>query len=113
MDGEVAQVIADSKEQLDNPEWLSKAIIRLSSINYSVAKEAALARLAEEAAILNHLNSPQLEGKKMTKTEAETRAIVETNNAHEGYDNMYNAINELVNSFKKRIEVLAWEFKRG
>lgn len=70
----------------------------------------AQAKLDQEKSAQSFMDT-MLEGKKMSKAEAETRSIVSTDNDYDLYNNQHEDVVELVNSCKKRLDVLSWERK--
>ena len=116
MNDEVAKIRALLKlpEHLDNPEFLSQTIIRLSALNIEVGTQAAQARFKQDQEAVNLLSLALGEGeKKYSVAEAEKRSIVATENEYELLDNLRDDIGELVNSIKKRLDVLSWGFRNG
>lgn len=112
----VLQLIEDFKNpiKLDSPDWISEAIIALSTVNYKVGVAMAQAELNEQSEVVKLLAMrPSEDAKKMTVSEAEKRAVVETNNQYGVYKNMSAGIVEIMNAMKKRLEVLGWELKQG
>ncbi len=109
MDSQTTQLIDEIKLHLDDPEFLSNAIIRLSAINYEVGKLMAEAKFNESKSATDYMNSTLFGEKRMAVSEAEKRAIVETNNDYELAKNQHDDIAELVNSLKIRVNVLSWE----
>lgn len=109
MDSQTTQLIEEIKLHLDDPEFLSNTIVRLSAINYEVGKLMAEAKFNEANSAIGFMNSSLMGDKKMAVSEAEKRAVVETSNSYELAKNNHDDIAELVNSLKKRLEILGWE----
>lgn len=93
---------------LDDPDWLSKAVIQLSAVLYNHNLEMAQAELDLNKKLVMYLDAPT-DGKKMSFVESEARSITDTNNGYKAYKVTAEAIVETINSIKKRIEVLSWE----
>lgn len=96
---------------LDNPEWLSKAVIELSALLYIKGQEMANARANEDGKAVGYMEAQVEGGKKMSVAESEKRAIVDTKNYYETCKLEREAIIETINSIKKRLEVLSWEHR--
>lgn len=111
MQAQLNQLIEDIKLHIDDPEFISTAIVRLSAINYEVGALMAEAKFNESKSAIQFMNSSLMGDKKMAVSEAEKRAIVETANTYELAKNNHDDITELVNSLKKRLDVLGWERK--
>lgn len=93
----------------DHPNELSQLIIELSAVNYQIGVLMADARLKEIRAAVGYLDTPS--EKKMSVSEAEKRSIDDSENEYEGWKNQREDILELVQSIKKRLEVLNQEYK--
>jgi len=115
-DDQINKVINDmtNPANLDNPNWLSEAIIQLAALNYRIGVEMARRELAEHQVITNLLAVPTSDGeKKMSVAEAEKRGLTETENAYGTLKNQSFAVIELIQAIKKRIEVLSFEHRNG
>lgn len=104
-------IFAEIRTHLDEPDWLSGALIDLSAILVHTSVEIAQAQFREESEALECID--RSEGKKMSVSEAEKRAKVLTGNQYKELTLEREAIVETINSIKKRIEVLSYEFKQG
>lgn len=96
---------------LDDPEWLSKAAIELTTILYTQSAEMANAEFEESAAAVGYMSAESDGGKKMSVAESEKRAVVDTNNGYSKAKLSREAVVETINAIKKRIDVLSWEHK--
>lgn len=110
---EIEKIRKELLLNLNNPEWIAQNIMRLSSLNIEVGEAASTARLNQERVLVGYLDIIVTDGKKMSKTEAESRAMVETMNEYEELDNLREDIAELVNSMKKNLDVLSWGYKNS
>lgn len=116
MQDEIRKLRDDLKisANLDNVDFLSKIAIELSNLNIEIGLAAAQAKFAQEAKVISIMDvSAATDEKKISKTEAESRAIVDTENSYEALDNEREDLAELVNSLKKRLDVLGWDRKHS
>lgn len=91
----------------DDPDWLSKCAVKLSTLLYNLGDEMASAKARESSSIIKHRESIDVEnGKKMSVSEAEKRATVDTDDEYERYKLQYEAIVETIQSIKKRLDYL-------
>src|SRR6266702_479637 len=104
------QFLNDYKWNLDSPEWLSRGIVQLSEILYDLTKKLHQAEFDENRLTIQYLDNIQ-NGKKMSVSEAEKRALVDTNNAKHFLENSIETIKETINAIKKRLDVLAFEYR--
>lgn len=104
------QFLAEYPANLDNGEWLSRAIIHLAALLYEHNKKISQAELDESRIIISYLDQIT-NGKKMAVSEAEKRALVDTNNARHMLENSNEAVQEIINAIKKRLDVLAFDYK--
>jgi len=100
-------------KHLDDPDWLSKAAVQLATFLYYHNVGLAKADLAETSAMVTLLDKRTEDGKKISVAEAETRAKVETENKYKEMCVTKDAMVEVINSIKKRVEVLGWERKES
>lgn len=105
------QLLTDIPRHLDDPVWLSNALISLSLFLISSSEEVARAQFQENGSALGYMDNSG--DKKMSATEAEKRAIVETQSGYKQLLLEREGILETINSIKKRIEILSWEHNRG
>lgn len=94
---------------LDNPGWLTNAIINLAHLLYHQNVRIAAKQLEEQQAKIRHLSAPNSDGKKTSMVEAEARAIFETNNEFNKAKLEGEAIQEMINAVKKRADLLEVE----
>ena len=104
------QFIQEYPQNIDNGEWLSRSILHLAAILYDINKKISQAELDEGRIIISYLDQIR-DGKKMAVSEAEKRALVDTNNARHFMENSNEAVQEMINSIKKRIDVLEFDWK--
>lgn len=97
---------------LNDPNGISEEIIRLARELETESELLAKAELAEdkEAVFMMNNKFEQTE-KRMSVAESEKRALVNTFNKYHELKYKREAKIELLNAYKKRIEVLSWEFK--
>ena len=97
---------------LEDPNQISEEIIRLARELEAESETLALAEMLEDKVAVELLNS---EGeppfKKLTVAQAEKEALVNTNNKYHELKYKREAKIELLNAYKKRLEVLSWTFK--
>ena len=103
-------ILLQDKNNLDNPNWLSIAAVKLATLLYLHNTEMSQAELEETQVAVSYLD-PLVDGKKMSATEAEKRALVDTHNKYRTMRFQGEAVIEAVNSIKKRLDLLAWEHK--
>ena|SRR3990167_6519510 len=103
------EIIDQIPNNQDNPNWLADAALTLARLLYTHNHNMGLVELAEHQEIVSCFTIASPEGKKMSVAEAEKRAIVNTNNVYNTMRLEYEAIKEIINSLKKKIEVLSWE----
>lgn len=96
---------------LDDPDWLSKAVIQLGTLLYNQGISMAKAKFDEDNVATKYMDTVSEAGKKMSVAESEKRATVDTDNSYEQHKLTREAIIETINSIKKRLEVLSWEHK--
>lgn len=99
-------------QNLDSSEWLSRSIVHLSAMLYEINQKISQAELDEARTMVSYLDQIT-NGKKMAVSEAEKRALVDTGNAKAFMENSNEAVQELINSIKKRLEVLAYDFRNS
>lgn len=108
------QLILEAVNQnLDNPEWLSQAIVTLSSALFYHNTEMAKAETKEKAELVNLLETKAAGNKRMSVAEAEARSVVNTDNQYGKLKAQAEGIVETINAIKKRIEVLTWERRQA
>lgn len=115
-DTEIQKIKADLAipANLDGPNWLTEELIKLSFLNYEVGVAMSQAELRENESAINLLKAPlESTDKKLSVAEAEKRAVVETKNEYGLLKNQSTAIVEIINTIKKRIEILSWEFAQA
>lgn len=105
------QLLTDISRHLDDPVWLSNALISLSTFLISSSEEVAKAQFKENGSALGYMDNSG--DKKISATEAEKRAIVETQSEYKQLQLEREGILETINSIKKRVDVLSWEMKNG
>lgn len=110
MNDSFEQFLLEYGQNLDNAEWLSRAIVHLSAFLYDLNRKISQAELDEARIVVSYLDQIK-EGKKMAVSEAEKRALVDTNNARHFVENSNEAVQEVINAIKKRLDVLAFDFK--
>lgn len=99
---------------LDDPDYLSEATMQLAALNYYMAVDMAEAEFNENEEIVNSLSMALGDGeKKISVAEAEKRAVVSTKNAYGMLKNQSAAVIEIINTIKKRLELLGWEHQSG
>ena len=92
-----------------NSDWLSEACMELSSHLYYHNTLMSEARLAEKKVVIKLLDICIANATKMSVSEAEKRAIVETNNEYGKLKSQAEAIVQAINAIKARVKVLSWE----
>lgn len=97
-------------QNLDNGDWLSSSLLRLSHMLYDLNKKISQAELDEHRIIISYLDQIR-DGKRMAVSEAEKRAMVDTNNAKHLMENSNEAVQEMIQAIKKRLDVLSWDFR--
>lgn len=106
--------LAELPKYFDNPDWLSKCAIKLSSLLYNLGDKVAEAKFAEYAVAVKYMDAEATESaKKMSNAEAEKRAVVETQNEYERLKLYYEAVIETINSIKKRLDSQSQLLKAG
>lgn len=104
------QFLQEYPQNLDSGEWLSRSILGLAAITYDLNKKIAQAELDEARTVVNYLDRVK-DGKKMAVSEAEKRAVVDTGNAKHLMQNSNEAVQEMIQAVKKRLEVLSWDYR--
>lgn len=104
------QFLLDYPQHLDSPEWLSRGIIHLSVMLYELGTKIHQAELDEARITINYLDQIR-DGKRMAVSEAEKRALIDTGNARHLLQNSNEAVQEIINSIKKRLDVLAFDYR--
>lgn len=105
----IENILNQIKDNLDNPDWLSRSLSVLSSALFYHNTEMAHAEVDEKKLAVKYMNTKKDGRKLMTVSESEKRAVVETNNRYGVLKAQGEAIKESINAIKKRIEVLSWE----
>lgn len=93
------------------PEELSKITVQLATLLYGHNEEMAQADLNEKRIMVGYLDSKTDEGKKYSVAESEVRAQVETENRYKLLKVEGEAIIEVINAIKARLNVLNLERK--
>ena len=96
----------------DDPLELSKIGLELSAQLFYHNTQMAVAELTEKKTILNYLKEDIPMGQKRSVAESELVGVVQTENEYGKLKAQAEAIQEIVNSIKKRIEVLNVERQR-
>ncbi len=104
------QFLQEYPQNIENAEWLSRSILHLSAMLYEINKKISQAELDEARAIVGYLDQIR-EGKKMAVSEAEKRAMADMGNAKHFMENSNEAVQEMINAVKKRLDVLAFDYK--
>jgi hypothetical protein len=113
MNPEIETLLKQIDQNLQNPDWLTDTLVKLSQELYWHNTKTAQAQLAEDTETIRLLNSNVPDGKKMAVSEAQTRAVVITQNEYSARKIQAEAIVELLQSLKKKIEYLTFERKQG
>lgn len=101
------------EQHLNDPDGLSKIAVDLAVALYLHNQELAQADLEEKKVLVSFLDSKKDDGKGYSVAESEVRAEAQTDNKYKLKKVEGEAIIEIINSLKKRIEVLSWERKNG
>jgi len=104
------QFLQEYPQNIDNGQWLSSSILHLAAILYDLNKKTAQAELDEARTIVSYLDMIK-DGKRMAVSEAEKRAMVDTGNAKHLMQNSNEAVQEMIQAIKKRLEVLSWDWR--
>lgn len=108
----IKEAVKECELDSPNPHKLATYCTKLSAQLYWLGSEMAKAELDESAKLVDLLTSSTFSGdKKMSVAEGEKRAVEETRNRYGLIKNLREAVIEVTNSLKKRIEVLGWEFQ--
>lgn len=110
---EFIQIINELKAHQGDPNWLADALITLSTFLIFSSEEIVQAQFEEESAILRFMDAQLADGKKMSKTEAESRALVETKSHYKQLLLEREGIVETINACKKKLDFLSNERKMG
>ena len=92
---------------LEDYDQISKEVVRLAHELESESETLALAELLEDKVAVEFLKGEV----KTTVALAEKEALVSTENRYHELKYKREAKIELLNAYKKRIEVLSWGFK--
>ena len=107
------EILKNYLTHLEDVEWLSKAVVTLSVELFTHNTSMAKAELEEVRAAVTYIESTTIvEGEKIKKpsvAEAEKQALVETNNLYGELKAQGEAIKEIIQAMKKRVEVLLVE----
>jgi hypothetical protein len=104
------QFLQEYPQNIDNGDWLSSSIMHLAAMLYEINKKSSQGELDEARTIVGYLDQIK-DGKKMSVAEAEKRAMVDMNNAKHFMENSNEAVQEMIQAIKKRLEVLSWDYK--
>jgi hypothetical protein len=99
------------KLNLDDPNWLSDAVVVLASLLIHSSEDISRAQLRENATALAVMDAGG--EKRVTVSEADKRAIAESENLYKQLTLEREGIIETVNALKIRLNVLGWEQKHG
>lgn len=102
-------VLDHLKEHIDDGDWLSQALVTLSTYLIHTSAEIAQNQFAENAAALRYMDT--IGDKKVTVSEADKRAMAETLNKYKQSLLEREGIVETINALKKRIDFLTVEYK--
>ncbi len=102
-------VLDTLKEHMDDPNWLSQALVTLSTYLIHTSAEIAQNQFQENAAALSFMDS--VGEKKVSVAEAEKRAVAQTFNSYKQSLLEREGIVETINSIKKRLDFLSYEYK--
>ncbi len=109
----IQQILSQVNNNLDNPEWLSKVAITLSSALYYHNTQMAEAENAEKKKLVYYLENKNAGDKRMSVAEAESRATTDTGNEYGKLKAQGEGVVETINAIKMRIRVLTWERGQG
>lgn len=112
MEDRLNLILDQLKNKLDDPQWLSKAVVELADILTHQSSDIAQAQFEETKSALKYMDDPSVE-KKMTNSEADKRAIVDTQNRQKELILQREGIIETIQAIKKRLDILSWEFRHG
>ena len=105
------QILDHLKENLDSPNWLSGALVALSSLLIHTSGNIAQAQFEENAVALRYLDSAG--EKKVSVAEADKRGIQETFNRYKQSTLEREAIVETIMAIKKRLDYLAIDYRHS
>lgn len=109
---EFIQIINDLKTHQQDPEWLSTSLLTLATFLIFSSEEVSQAQYEENASALKFMEKIE-EGKKMSATQAEKYAIVETQSKYKQILLEREGIIETINAIKKRLDFLNLDRKMG
>lgn len=103
------KIINEIQTHLDDPNWLSRAIIELSSLLFTHNSQMANAHMIENRTAYLAVKEAKQQGEKMSNAEAEKIANVETEDKYYLFKVQAEAVIEIINSIKIRLKVLESE----
>ena len=106
------ELINQIKLHQDNPVKLSEIGLEIAANLFTHNTNMANAELKEKECILNYLKEGATSGQKRSVAESELYGITETLNNYGKLKVQGEAVMEIINSIKKRIEVLNIERQR-
>lgn len=111
---QIRDCLNELPRRYNDPSWLSECAIQLSSLLFNLADDVAEARTQEEAVVIGYIDQiPTENSKRMSKTEAESRGVVDTHDAYERLKLKYQSVVETINSIKKRLDSQSQLLKSG
>lgn len=103
----IRELISQLDSNKDNYLFLADAVVTLSTLLFNLGEEMSSARLAEEQALVGHLDVIPTENyKKMAVSEAQSRAITETEGAYDRAKTDYQSITEIIYSLKAKLNIV-------
>lgn len=101
------------EQHINDPDGLSKIAVDLATAIYYHNQELAQADLDEKKVLVSFLDSQKADGKGYSVAESEVRAEVATDNKYKLKKVEGEAIGEIINAIKARLNILTWERKNG
>lgn len=111
MDTTFEKLLELVKLNQDNPDVLSKLVVEIASLLYTHNQLIAQTDLDEKRVVVGFLDSKKDDGKGYSVAESEVRAEVQTDNAYKLRKLEGDAVIEVINSIKKRLDILQFERK--
>lgn len=100
----IREVISQIDSHKDDYRWLADCVVTLSTLLFNLGEEMSSARLREEQALIGHLDVVPTENyKKMAVSEAQSRAITDTDGAYDRFKTDYQSVTEIIYSLKTKL----------
>lgn len=100
----IREVISQIDLHKSDYHWLADATVTLSTLLFNLGEEMSSARLLEEQTTIGFLDIvPEVGGKKMAVSEAQSRSLADTGANYDRLKTDYQSVTEIIYSLKAKL----------